>query len=442
MPLGSSSSFPGSTDQFALKVAGMTEAASHINHYTDSIINIEKYLIDKLGGGVVSSNASGLIYGSNLILGTATFTVTATSFTQTLTVSGTVPSMFGTNPFNDLGFIAVPSVYVTIPGATPGGVWADQSWSGPQPLNLMMGWVQQYPMLAPLGGSNFAVYIAPQLYSSAASWSGSGMFSDTFRRGNSAALGPNWNEYERNSSSTFTITSSTFKFVDSANQYALAYPKLFDDSAVLGSFKNQEVIVEVVNAVGDVTRSLDQFNLGGLVVRGTKNVWDGKYYLYGGYVLSFGHHTVGFNPSIYGSMKLLKLASGGDGRDIDSYTVLASTTSFNSTTQLGSTVLYSLSVIDNGSGNAVLAVKQKIGSAGWTSVLSYTDSSTPIPSGWAGFYHGYYSGYYHARTVFNYRDLVIQQPVASGSPLSLIQADVRMLYVKINDSLKTLGNNW
>lgn len=176
---GSSSSFPTSRDQFVIKKSynssialgqqeiNSLEQASHFNHMFDAVFNIENHILSGSGGAggtVVTRWASGVtnsntdVYGSNVKLGYTALTASMTG--NTITVTGMVPSSFGADPFRLNGFAMAHNLYLTNPtGANTEGVWANKEWTGVQPFNTMMTWLQMFTLVRPITGRQFEVTV-------------------------------------------------------------------------------------------------------------------------------------------------------------------------------------------------------------------------------------------------------------------------------------------
>ena len=103
-------------------------SSSTINKYFDATIKIQESLIKDVGSIVVSSfaTADGPVTGTDLKVSYEYFTFDLTSNTHTVT--GTVPSQYGTEPFHDLGFSMATTFHYNVGQNTNlSGVWKDLS---------------------------------------------------------------------------------------------------------------------------------------------------------------------------------------------------------------------------------------------------------------------------------------------------------------------------
>lgn len=121
---GSLSSFPDSLDQFVIKQPydetkslgtqsnASIEKAAHVNHMFDACYNIEQYLRFKLGGPVVShtTDSTSEVYTPTLLM--SYMTLTGVISGTTVSLSGTVPSNMGNNPFDDTAFSVSHNLYL------------------------------------------------------------------------------------------------------------------------------------------------------------------------------------------------------------------------------------------------------------------------------------------------------------------------------------------
>lgn len=170
---GSSSSFPGSLDQFVSKKKynpdlplsqqefNSLEQASHFNHMFDALFKIESHLLAGSGGAgglIVSRWSNGVsgsasdVYGSNLKVAYSTLSIVLTG--NTITATGLVPSSFGVNPFDHRGFSVAHNLYITNPAgsANTQGIWANESWGDQGPYNEAIKWFQFFTLIRPVTG--------------------------------------------------------------------------------------------------------------------------------------------------------------------------------------------------------------------------------------------------------------------------------------------------
>jgi hypothetical protein len=168
---GSLSSFPTSVDQFVIKkpidnqkalsqqTTDSLERANHVNHMFDAMYKIESHVLGGSGGigaSVVTRYATGVtnsstdVYGSNLKMGYSTLSITMTG--NTVTVTGVVPSSFGTNPFYAKGFAMSHNFYLNSPEVS-GGLYANKGWGEAGPFNEMIKFHQFFTFVRPLTGS-------------------------------------------------------------------------------------------------------------------------------------------------------------------------------------------------------------------------------------------------------------------------------------------------
>jgi hypothetical protein len=184
---GALSSFPTSLDQFAIKKPfdselpvsqqefNSLEQAAHMNHMFDAIYKMEAHILGGsggLGGSVVTRWSSGAVdseydvYGPNLKLGYTTLSISMTG--DTISVTGLVPSAFGTNPFDSKGFTLAHNLYITNPdgAANTEGIWANKSWGDQGPFNETMRWFQFFTMIRPVSGRIYEVTVTNLPYHS------------------------------------------------------------------------------------------------------------------------------------------------------------------------------------------------------------------------------------------------------------------------------------
>lgn len=159
-------------------------SASTINKYFDAAYRLQTTLIESVGANVVSSypNDSELVTNGDLNVSYdyTSFYLTSNSFT----VSGTVPSQFGTDPFHDPGFSMSTSVLFNV-GMNSGlvGVWNDFSYPTFGPFNALLTQPQFFVSIMPIGGSNYLANILNvPMHSTSQDFSSIGqtMFTDYF----------------------------------------------------------------------------------------------------------------------------------------------------------------------------------------------------------------------------------------------------------------------
>lgn len=175
---GELSTFPGSLDQFKIKKPINTslplgsqdpdalEHADHLNHMFDAVYNIEQNQYGQAGQQVQTyyPDGTGVGFGDNLKM--AYHSYSATMSGNLLTISGTVPAYFGSNPFNNFGFSMAHTTYFQ-PSDTSNieGLWANKDWGNAGPWNSMIKFAQLFTMVTPGSGNSgrdFTIYIKNQ----------------------------------------------------------------------------------------------------------------------------------------------------------------------------------------------------------------------------------------------------------------------------------------
>lgn len=220
---GSTSTFPASADSFLVKRPGDEERAAEWNQMFDACYNLEDYLSGVLGGNLQSTYsqefAGEVVSGSNLLLAYKTVTIQVSGNTASASALVTVPSIFGGNPFNDLRFSMIPTVYIQPGAGSFESTWGDKSWGNAGPLSQMFYWPQVYTSITPSGTQFIANF---HIKNFSAGGLTSGTFFDSFTRTGGTqqnSVGPSWKEEEIGN--PFLIKQKTSSQYSSSTKYCL-----------------------------------------------------------------------------------------------------------------------------------------------------------------------------------------------------------------------------
>lgn len=430
---GALSTFPTNADQFDLKTpfnaTGSTELADHFNHYFDAALNIETYLKTALGGQIVtytSKSSSGLeLFGGDLLLSTVLLSTNLTSTGGVYTISSTVPTQFGSNPFYDPRFSVAHAVYLTplVSGEVVKGVTANNQDDSTY-LNALMNLPQAYGMVKPTGGTGFD-YKLKILPSLSVGSDFTGVFFDNFNTIYGNTLGANWVINQSAGSSPWDIYKTTATDGVLRLWYKKKYTTSFGslllrpvESIIPSTTADQEIEFELEKRDGSASWYRARL---GPMVRCTGSTASANFY---GVALS------NTDSNTY-TAQLVKILNGdltkqdsGDTWGLGSGTETDLGSSFIVTTTIQTSGAQAVRYKLTAQGTTI-SFQQKIGSGGWTTLVSTTDAS--LSTGRPGFFVKR-GGYGSSVRYVNYWIDDVYVRSLDALPASGYKAEVRMLF--------------
>lgn len=378
---GALSSFSGSADDFVIKHpfqtgANSLEAAAHFNHYFDACLELEYYLTFFAGGPLTTyatqTNNGAESSGSNLRLSLQTLTQALSGSTSNIEINFTVPEFFGANPFLDSRFSITTNVFLE-PNASGGVRAVSQANSQLNSFwNRLIDLPQVYYSIKPTGGRN-ATLVCKLVHSSHGG-SLSGEFFDSFDRPGNTQLGYDWSESENSNQRAIEIVAINLlgriptrlaalqsRILDNENGKAgIAYPIPF------GTSQDQEIEFELYNSEGTTmcragpmirfSGSRTNASFYGLALSNRTSPFNvAQLVLIQGVNLDTPDEPEGNNTWVVGSGTVTELGSPFFTKNSNAY---------------GDTIRYRLKAV-----GTAITVDEKIGSGGWTSKVSVTNSA-------------------------------------------------------------------
>lgn len=157
--------------------ATSTISASTINKYFDAAVRLQNSYFEDLGAATVSTypDNSHIISNTDLQVSYELFSISLTS--NTTTITGTVPSQFGSDPFHDPGFSMSPTFYY---GSSDLGVWANLSNPDFGPINILYTKPQFFVSITPVTGRTYIAKILNVPFHATAQNFGVTNFTDNF----------------------------------------------------------------------------------------------------------------------------------------------------------------------------------------------------------------------------------------------------------------------
>jgi hypothetical protein len=411
------STFPVSVDNFVIKQsfdgdlpnadqpAEALIKASHWNHYFGACENISSYLrsTNRFGNSILGTTSTVCAFGSDVLLGTVLYTTTVASSSTSLSL--TVPSAFGTTPFEDLGFSFGHTLYVrssAYPASSVEGAWANKPDSTTDTFFDLIEDTYGYGSVEPVSGRVYNYHI--NLVDPIPASNRYRAWIDNFQDSNQTL----WNSsFGGNSPNTFYFAGGTLFIQSKGNSYSVGVPWNMVSTTwtyrvpKVMQAENYEVIARNIKITPWFNSPSAGYvvNRGGLAVRMQGTPTNATFY-----GLSFGDNTVGSRQyaRLFRVSSWNLAASGGTDGTLEAWTYRNPSEPYCSGTasaispyidlttvfgegnnSLGGTNAnpryVKLSVIDS-----TVAVATSINNSTWTTVYSVVDPSPIAGKGYPG----------------------------------------------------------